>query len=218
MKSFCIIGLGRFGKTLAKTLAEEGAQVMVIDEDPDSVAAVADIVTSAVIGDPTNEAVLRTSGVKNYDCAIVSISKKIDDSVLVTLMLKDLGIGWVVARSVSELHTRVLEKIGADQIVFPERDMGEKFAYMLGRENVLDYIEFSDEYSIVEIKVPESWLGKDLIKLDIRRKYNITVIAVRTESGKIDISPGPNRVFRPGDTATLVGMNRDIDNIVRDAK
>lgn len=218
MKSFCIIGLGRFGKTLAKTLAEEGAQVMVIDEDPDAVATVADCVTNAVIGDPTNEAVLRASGVKNYDCAVVSISQKLDDSVLVTLMLKDMGIGLVVARSVSDLHTRVLEKIGADRIVFPERDMGEKFAYMLARDNVHDYIEFSDEYSIVEIQVPESWLEKDLIKLDIRRKYNVTVVAVRTETGKIEISPGPNRAFRQGDTVTLVGMNHDIDRIVENVK
>ena len=128
MKSFCVIGLGKFGYTLAEKLAEDGKQVMVIDIDSDKINAIADKVTHAVIGDPTNENVLRASGVSDYECAIIGIAKNINDNILLTIMLKELGVKKVVARATNEGHQKVLKRIGADVIVFPEKDMGEKMA------------------------------------------------------------------------------------------
>lgn len=216
MKSFCIIGLGRFGQTLAKTLVKSGHQVMVIDSDPDLINVMADTVTNAVVGDATSEAVLRASGVKNYNCAVVCLSQNINDSIMATLLLKDLGVPKIVARANSELHRRVLLKIGADQVVFPEQDMGEKLAYTLEKINVLEYIEFSDEYSIVEVKIPQQWIGKTLVELDIRKKSGLTVIAVAdADTGVMDISPSLIRTFKDGDTVTVVGANKNIDEFVK---
>lgn len=214
-KSFCIIGLGNFGRTLATTLSKAGHQVLIVDGDADAVNNMADIVTNAVIGDPANESVLRAAGVKDYDCAVVCYSH-MEDSILITLTLKDLGVKEVVARATSEMHQRVLEKVGADSVVFPERDMGEKLAYRLDRSNVMEYIEFSGEYSIVEIKTPKDWIGKSLITLDIRKKYRVTVIAVHDgESGTTDINPSATRVFDDNDTITLMGRNEDIEKVTR---
>ncbi len=216
MKSFCIIGLDTFGQTLALTLTQNGHQVMIIDENAEAVNALADVVTNAVIGDPTNESVLRAADVKQYDCAVICTSDNINDSILITLSLKDMGIPKVVARAVSDQHKRVLEKIGADQVVFPERDMGEKLAYMLDKNNVMDYIEFSSEYSIVEIKVPLSWVGKTLLELDVRKRFKVNVIAVTDQrTGKISISPAPDRPFDPMDLVSLIGLNVDIDKTVK---
>lgn len=216
MKSFCIIGLGRFGQTLAMTLVKNGHQVMVIDRSPEIINILADVVTNAVIGDATSEAVLRASGVKNYDCAVVCLSQNINDSILATLLLKDIGVPKVVARANSALHKKVLEKIGADQIVFPEEDMGEKLAYTLEKINVLEYIEFSRDYSIVEVKIPKSWEGKTIVELDVRKKYSITVIAVTDgKNGVVDISPSLTRPFEEGDTITVVGADKNIDKFVK---
>lgn len=216
MKTFCVIGLGRFGQTLAVTLTRNGNQVMVIDENSDIINAIADTVTNAVVGDPTNEAVLRASGVKNYDCAIVCLSKNVNDSLLVTLTLKDIGVPYIVTRAISDQHKRVLEKIGVDKIIFPEQDMGEKVAYMLDKNNVMEYIEFSNDYSIVELKIPHSWIGKNLIELEVRKRYGVTIIAINNpDDAAMEVSPAPTHIFRQHDLVTLMGHNTDIDKIVK---
>jgi len=216
MKSFCIIGLNTFGQTLALTLSQNGHQVMVIDEDNDIVNVLADQVTNAVVGDPTNEAVLRAAGIKDYDCAVICFDDDMNASILLTLTLKDLGVPKVVARAINDKHSRVLRRVGADDVVFPERDMGEKVAYTLDKNNVLEFIEFSNEYSIVEIKVPDHWIGKTLSELEIRRKYKVNVIAVSDHvTGRMDISLTADRVFAPGEQVTLLGANQNIDKIVK---
>lgn len=215
-RSFCIIGLGRFGMTLTVTLAEMGHEVMVIDNDPDTINMLTDIVEHAVIGDATNELLLRSSGVKDYDVVVISLSEKMDDSILITLMLKDMGVKYVIARANSDPHKRILEKIGADRIIFPEQDMGEKVAYMLDKSNVLEYIEFSNEYSIAEINVPKPWIGKNIIDLAVRRKYDVTIIAVKNQSdNKVHVSPSPQRDFLGGDLVTLMGANESVDKIIK---
>ncbi len=218
MKSFCVIGLGKFGVALATRLAEEGNQVMVIDTDADKVNALADIVTDAVIGDPTNEVVLKSTGVGYYDCAVVCFTGNINDNVLITIMLKEAGVKRVVARAANEGHRKVLRHIGADAVVFPEQDMGEKVAFMLTKDNVTEYIEFSG-YKLVELMVPEEWYGANLIELDLRRKYGINVIAV-TRMGDddeeiADVSPSPTRVFASGEKMSVIGSDRDIDRIIK---
>ncbi|MBQ8552356.1 MAG: TrkA family potassium uptake protein [Clostridia bacterium] len=215
-RSFCIIGLGRFGQTLAVNLAKTDHQVLVIDIDDDIVNVMSDTVTNAVVGDPTNEAVLHAAGVEDYDCAVVATAENINDSILTTILLKELGVKQVVARAGSEQHGRVLEKIGADMVVFPERDMGEKLVNILDRNNVLEYIEFSESHSIVEVAVPERWVGKTLIELDVRRRYGVTVLAVSDlESGSMNISPDPSKPFIGNETVALLGENKAIDKITK---
>lgn len=214
-RSFCIIGLGRFGQTLAMNLAMTNHQVLVIDTDDNVINSISDIVTNAVIGDPTNETVLRTAGIRDYDCVVVATANNINDSILITLNLKDLGVPQIVARASSDQHRRVLEKIGADMVVFPEQDIGEKLVSILDRNNVLEYIEFSDKHSIVEVAVPSNWVGKSLAELDVRRQFGVTVIAVSDPAEGMNISPDPTKPFTGSETVALLGENIAIDKITK---
>ena len=213
MKSFCVIGLGKFGLSLAENLAREGKQVLAIDTDADKINAIADFVTHAVICDPTNEAVLREAGVQDYDCAVICMASNINDNILLTIMLKELGVKRVVTRAINEGHRKVLERIGADIIVFPEKDMGEKLAFKLSHASVTEFIEFHG-YRIVEIRVPASWNGKNLIELEIRRKYGVTVLAVNDAGGNVTVSPMPTRPFENGDLISVIGTEKDIDKLI----
>ena len=217
MKSVLLIGLGKFGQSLAETLAAAGSQVMIIDTDADKITALADVVTNAVIGDPTNENVLRSAGITDYDCAIVCLTTNINANILLTIMLKELGVKKVVARAMNEGHRKVLERIGADMIVFPEQDMGEKLGYMLTKNNITDFVEFAD-YKIVELSVPESWIGKSLLELDLRRRYHVNVIAVSRADGSVDVSPSPDKAFTKGDRVSVIGSDSDIDKTVAQLK
>ena len=203
MKSFCVIGLGKFGQSLAETLAAAGCQVMIIDTDSDKITALADVVTNAVIGD--------------YDCAIVCLANNINANILLTIMLKEIGVKKVVARAMNEGHHKVLERVGADMIVFPEQDMGEKLGYMLTKNNITDFVEFAD-YKIVELSVPESWIGKNLVELQLRRRYKVNIIAVSYADGSVDVSPSPDKPFSKGDRVSVIGVDSDIDKIVSQLK
>ncbi|MBR7097865.1 MAG: TrkA family potassium uptake protein [Clostridia bacterium] len=213
MKSFCILGLGKFGTTLAETLAKNGKQVLVIDADADKINAIADQVTYAVIGDPTNEKVLRSAGVKDYQCAVVCMTQ-INENILLTIMLREMGIQKVIARAVNEGHHKVLEKLGADGIIFPERDTAEKLAFMLQKDNVTEYIDFHG-YRIVEIRVPHTWVGKSLIDLELRSKYEVTVLAVITQDGKAEIPPSPRRKFREDEIVSVLGTEKTVSKLTR---
>ncbi|MBE6714923.1 MAG: TrkA family potassium uptake protein [Ruminococcaceae bacterium] len=213
MKSFCIIGLGSFGRTLAEKLARAGHQVMVIDEDTQKVNLLSDLVTDAVIGDPTNENVLKDCGVRNYDCCINCFYENLNDSVLVTVILKELGVKEVIARAGNQRHKNVLEKLGADMVVFPEQDMGEKLADTLMRKNVLDYFELHNEYAMAEVKVPEKWIGKNLIQLDMRKKYSLSAISVCKADGTVILPPVPDALFEVGDVISVIGRIEDVDRI-----
>lgn len=214
MKSFCIIGLGKFGTSLAENLARCGKQVLVIDRDADKVNSISDTVTHAIIGDPTNEAVFRAAGVSDYECAIVCMTGNINDNVLLTMMLKEIGVSKVVSRAINEGHKRVLEKIGADMIVFPEEDMGEKISRLLANDNVTDFIEFNG-YCIAEINIPAKWIGKNLIELELRKKYGVNVLAVRDTAGKVSVSPSPTKAFDEGEMISVIGTDKDIEKLTR---
>lgn len=217
MKSFCVIGLGKFGRNLALLLAGEGAQVFVMDKNPEVINAIADSVTTAVVGDPTNEDVLLKIGIANFDCVIVSMVSNVNDSIMTTLLCKEQGVKQLIARAADEKHKKVLEKIGADTIIFPELDSAEKLSRTLTMSNVIDYIEFSDDYSIIEIPIPSRWVGRSILEIDIRKNYNVTVIS-RRRGGKLEISPSPKVVFESGDTVSLLGHNTDIEKIAETRK
>ena len=214
MKSFCIIGLGKFGTSLALRLAEEGSQVMILDTDADKVTALADMFTNAVIGDATNETVLRSAGVSDYECAVVCFTGNINQNILLAIMLKEMGIKKVVARATNDGHKKVLERIGVDLIVDPEKDMGEKLAFRLTKENVSEFIEFSG-YKLIEMKVPDEWAGKNLIDLDVRRKHGVNIIAVTSATdGAADVSPSPARLFSKGEQMLVIGSDKDIEKLM----
>ena len=212
MNSFCIIGLGKFGTALAQALVDEGKQVMVIDTDSEKVTLIADTVTNAVIGDATNINLLKASGVADYDCAVVCMTENISDIILSTIQLKELGVKHVISRAVNEGHKKVLEHVGADEITYPEHDMGERLAFRLSHSTITDFVQFKG-YKVVEIAVPNEWIGKDLITLSLRKTYGVNVIAVRYGDGRIDVSPSPTREFVAGDVISVVGDDKYIDKL-----
>ena len=214
MKSFCVIGLGKFGTSLALKLAEEGNQVMILDIDADKITALADMFTNAVIGDCTNETVLRSAGVSDYECAVVSFTGNINHNILLSIMLKEMGIKKVVARASNDGHKKVLERIGVDVIVDPEKDMGEKLAFRLTKENVSEFIEFSG-YKLIEMTVPEEWAGKNLIDLDVRRKHGVNVIAVTSEADEAEVSPAPTRLFAKGEKMLVIGSDKNVEKLIK---
>ncbi len=215
MKNFCIIGLGRFGMTLAVTLTEAGKHVMIIDTNEKTVETMADIVDAAILGDGTEEAVLRAADVKSYDCVVVSMSENINDSVLAVILLKELGVPYIIARAGSERHAKVLEKLGVDRIVFPEADIGVKMGRMLSYHGVQQYVEFSEDTTIVEIEVPKAWVGKNLLELDVRKRLNINVVTMRRKnSPKKGITADPKAEFKAGDFVTIIGENTAIQKLL----
>ncbi|AST92219.1 MULTISPECIES: potassium channel family protein [Sutcliffiella] len=209
-KEFAVIGLGRFGGSICKALSEEGVEVLAIDIDEDRVNAYANIASHAVVGDTTDEAVLKSLGIRNFDHVIVAIGDSIQASILTTLILKELGVPHITVKATNDYHERVLNKIGADQIVHPERDMGKRIAHNIISNNVLDYLELSDEHSIVEIVASRRLDGHSIIDLDIRAKYGINIVAIKR--GKdIIVSPQATEIIRHGDILIVIGADTDIN-------
>ena len=190
-KQYIVIGCGRFGSSVAKKMCQLGNEVMVIDKDEDSIENIAEQVTHTAIVDVTEERDLKSIGLGNFDVVIVAISSDIRASIMATIMAKEMGVPKIVCKAKDELQAKVLYKIGADKVVFPERDMGIRLAYNLASENILDQINLDPEYSIMEIVTPTNWVGKTIIELNLRAKYDITVLAVKTTSG-LKVMPSPN--------------------------
>jgi len=215
-KQFAVIGIGRFGASVATTLYEMGNDVLAIDNSEAKVEGIVDQVTHAVVADSTNEAALKSLGITNFEVVIVSIGQDIQASILTTLLLKELGVNYIVAKARTVLHGKVLQKIGADRIVFPERDMGIRVAHNLVAANVLDFIELSPEYSIVEIIVPQNMVGKSLRELDLRARFGLNVLAIRSADKKINVSPAATDRLQHGDVMIVVGQNEKIQELGRD--
>lgn len=214
MKTFVVIGLGRFGTAVATELSALGHEVLAVDSTEDCVQKVADQVTHAVAGDARDPAVLRALGVRNYDCAVVAVGDDIGNSALITLNLKELGVRQVICKAKSHVHRRVLEKIGADRVVFPEHEMGVKLAQGLSSSNVLNFIELSDDFSIVETAIPREWHNKTLQELNVRARYRVNIIAMRKGgSGVLDVAPGAEYRMGPGDAAVALGRTEDVNRL-----
>ncbi len=213
MKQFLVIGLGRFGMSLALTLAEKGYEVLGIDHREGPVQEAADILTQAVQLDATVDKDLLSVGIKNFDVAVVAIGHDIEASILCTLILKEVGIPHIVCKAQSQLHGKVLKKIGADRVVFPERDMGIRVANNLVSTNLLDYIDLSDDFSIREITAPKFVVDKTLAELKLPTKLGINIIAIKTAPENINITPGANDVIRSGNVLVVVGENRRLDRL-----
>lgn len=209
-KGICVVGLGNFGTNLAITLAKTRQQVLVIDQSQEKIDAIADTVTNAVCGDATNEAVLRASGIKNCDCAVICMEHNLSDTILITLIMKELGIKKIVVRATDEQQKKVLLKVGADFVVLPEKESGTKLAYTLSRRGMVDYFAPSGDFAIAEIITPKAWVGKTVTELDVRRKYNVNIIAVAEREDEFVLLGDPNRVFRENELLVIAGSNNAI--------
>lgn len=216
MKQYAVIGLGRFGTSVAKTLYGMEYEVLGIDADEDNVQNTVDFVTHAVTADSTDENALRALGIRNFDVVVVAIGADIQASILTTLILKEQGVKHIVAKAQNELHGKVLSKIGANKVVYPERDMGVRVAHNLISPNILDYIELSPDYSMAEIAASDKMVGKTLAEVDIRRKYRCNVMAIKT-NGEVNISPLANDKIHEGDVLVIIGKNEDLQDLEEEA-
>ena len=204
MKSFIVIGLGRFGTEAALNLYKQGCEVLAIDSNSELVQQVSDRVTQAVVGDARDKEVLRALDAKSFDCGIVAIGDSLADSVLATMNLKELEVPYIVCKAHDETHTQVLKKLGADKVVIPEKEQAARLAKSLASTNVLDYIELSEDFGIIEIPAPASWENKSLIELNVRAKLGVNILAVKRE-GNITVSPSADFRIAKADTLVILG-------------
>jgi len=209
-KEFVVIGLGRFGGSICRALAEEGMEVLAIDMDEDRVNEFSMIASHAVVGDTTDESVVKSLGIRNFDHVIVAIGDDIQSSILTTLILKELGVNKITVKAQNDYHEKVLKKIGADHVVHPERDMGRRIAHSMVSNNVLDYLELSDEHSIVEIVANNRLSGHTIIDLDIRAKYGINIVAIKRKN-EIIVSPKADEEIQVNDILIVIGADVDIN-------
>ena len=211
-KQFAIIGLGRFGTSVAKTLYEMGYEVLAVDTDETRVQDFSDEVTHVVQADTTDEDTLKALGIRNFDVVVVAIGADVQANLMTTLQLKEMGVSYIVAKAKNNLHGKMLEKIGADRVVYPERDMGQRVAHNLVSSNVLEYIELSPEYSIVEVTAPKVLVGKNLVETDLRGRYEVNVVAIR-RGEQLLVPPQPTEKIMDKDVLFVVGANRGVQRL-----
>ncbi len=214
MKSILLIGLGRFGRHIALKLNALNHQVMAIDHNEERVNALLPFVTNAQIGDSTNEEFLAALGVGNYDACIVTIGDNFQNSLETTYLLKELGARKIIARASREMQEKFLLRNGADEVVYPEKQLAAWTAIRCSSEHILDYIELDDEYAIFEVEIPSDWSGKSILELDIRKKHGINILGVRT-NGKLNMNITPNTVFGHGASVLVLGQEKAVHKCFR---
>ena len=211
-RSFAVIGLGRFGSAMARTLAELGQDVIGIDSSEERVRQMADVIGQALELEATDDKALRAAGIQDVDVAVVSIGENIEASLLVVTLLRELGISNIVAKAVTPLHGRILEKLGVSRVIFPEREMAIRIAHSLVLPNVIDYIELSREFSIIEIPAPATFVGKTLKQLELRPRFGLTLVAIKRANGDggvltTNIAPAADETILRDDVLALLGSN-----------
>jgi trk system potassium uptake protein TrkA len=217
-RQFGVIGLGRFGSAMATSLSELGHDVIGIDGDEERVRQLGDTIMQAIQLDATDERALRATGIEDVDVAVVSIGENIESSLLVVMLLKELGIQTIVAKAVTPLHGRILEKLGVSRVIFPEREMAMRLAHSLVMPNVVDYIELSRDFSIVEMPAPDTFVGRTLKQLELRPRFGLTLIAIKRTSGTggaevTTIAPAADELIRAGDSLSLLGSNERLSHL-----
>ena len=213
MKQIAVLGLGRFGVSVASSLERLGVGVMGVDIDQEKVAEIAPNITHAVQADLLDAEALDSLGLRNFDVVILSI-KNVEISCLTTIAIKDHGAKYVVAQASGDAHAKILERIGADKIIMPEKDMGSRLARNLAGSNIIDYMELSSRHSLLEITTPDEWVGHTLKENNIRNKYGINIVAIR--SGKnLQVSPKSDDIIHDGDVLVVIGENEDIEKLGR---
>lgn len=214
MKSYIVVGLGRFGTEVARRLCELGCEVLAMDINSTQVQQLSSDVTQAVVGDARDKDVLRALGAKDFDCAVVAIGDSLADSVLATMNLKELGVPRIICKASNETHRQVLQKLGADQVVIPEQENANRLAKSLASRNVLDYIELSEDYGIIEVPAPKPWTEKSLIELNVRAKLGVNILAVRRNS-EITVSPAADFRICQNDILVVLGNTEALNAVQR---
>lgn len=214
-KQYAVLGLGVFGKSVALELEALGCEVVAVDSSMEKVQEISDYVSYAMCADIQEAEVMKMLGAKNLDGAVVAIGNNLEGSILATISAKEAGIPYVIAKAQNELHERILKKVGADSIVRPEKEMGSRIARGLISGNFMDWIELSDDYSIAETKIPQSWVGKRLIDLKIREKYSVNVVGI-VENGKMDVTIDPYRVLADKSIVILIGSNESLKHFEKE--
>ena len=212
MKSILVIGMGRFGRHLAKKMLDLGNDVMIVDKDSEIFEQLAEKFTDSYIGDCTNEGVIRSLGVKHFDLCFVTIGEDFQSSLVITSLLKRFDAKCVIAKANQNIQAELLLKIGADEVVHPEREIAEKLAVRYNARNIFDYIQLTSEYSIYEIPVLQSWIGKTIMEVDVRRKYRVNIIAVKKENS-LNPLPGADYIFKPDEHIVVIGKATDVFKI-----
>lgn len=212
-KQFVIFGLGRFGKSVATTLSESGCEVLVVDEDEDTINEMADIVTYAVRADATDPEVLKTLGISNFDGAIIGMGENLEASVMITILVKEMGIPYVLTKAQTDLHAKILKKVGADMVVFPEKETGIRIANNLVMGNLFDSVELSSTYSMVELEALYEWVGKNLLELNLRARFKINVIGIKKKND-LNINPDPEDTIQADDILILTGRNDILNKLI----
>ena len=211
-KEFVVFGLGRFGASVAKALADNGCQVMAVDSEQSKVEAIADAVTYAVCTDVTDAEAIQSLGISNFDGAIVAIGENLEASVMVTILAKEMGIPYILAKAQTNLQAKVLKKVGADMIVFPEQETGIRIAHNLVHGNFFDAIELSTQYSMMDFAVPEDWIGKSLRELNVRATKKINIIGIK-RAGTLEITPEPDAPLLADDVLIIIGKNQALSKL-----
>lgn len=211
-KEFVIFGVGEFGTNVAKTLANSGATIMVVDKDEKQLEIIAEFVTHSVCADATNPEAMKQLGIRNYDGAIVGIGHNLETSVLITMQLKEMGVPFIMVKASTDIEGRILAKVGADKVIFPDREMGIRIANEIMNGNYFEAIEVSEEYSIVDIAVPKSWVGKTLQEANIRSRYGVNVIGIRGLE-ETNINPPAHLTLAEEDILIILGHNTDIQEL-----
>ena len=214
MNSILLIGLGRFGKHIAIHLNQLGHEVMAVDHVESRVEAVLPFVTNAQIGDSTNADFLESLGIRNYDVCIVAIGNDFQSSLETTSLLKELGAKLVVSRAARDVQAKFLLRNGADEVVYPEKQLAKWTAFRYSADHILDYMELDDEHAIFEIPVPDSWAGRTIGQIDIRKKYNINIMGIKKD-GKLELTVSPDVQLKAGETLLVLGRNRDLQKCFR---
>lgn len=215
MKSILIIGMGRFGRHLCTNLAKLGNQIMAVDENEETLEDMLDYVVSAKIGDCTNEAVLKSLGVDNFDICFICIGTNFQSSLEITSLVKELGGRYVVSKANRDIHAKFLLRNGADEVIYPDRDIAEKMAVRYSANHVFDYIELTDEYSIYETPPLPQWVGKSLKESDIRNRHHINVLGTKRD-GRANLMPPADYIIRSDDHMMVIGKKTDIDKLLED--
>ena len=212
MKTYVVIGLGLFGQALARQLCNLGAEVLAMDIRGDLVQQVANDVTHAVVGDAKDKEVLRVLGVRDMDCAIIAIGDDLAASVLIAMNLQELGVPYIVSKAHDETHRRVLEKLGVQRVVIPEQENAQRLGRSLHSHNVLEYIELSEDYGILEVPAPKSWVGKTLKGLNVRAKHSVNIIVIENEK-TVNVSPSADYEIQAKDILVVLGDNYSLEAV-----
>lgn len=212
MKSILIIGLGRFGRHMAHKFLENDHEVMAVDIDESRADDAVGEIQQILIGDATEERFMESLGVRNFDLAVIAIGEKFQTVLEITVLLKDLGCKYIVARATRDVHKKLLLRNGADYVVYAEREVAERLAIKFGADNIFDYLELTPEIGIYEIAVPQKWKGKNMVELSIRTKYHVSVMATKRQ-GKIFPLPHPSHIFEEDENLMVMGTMKDICNI-----